>query len=150
MAPRKHISLKKLNCLLKKASKFNRFHSINCHHHIYLNLLSSLCDLSSPAPVLSCRCPSFYPIYLLVLLLSKECSPLFLPCRSHRSSHQYRPHHFSLISDLGARHIFTETLNDIMAKRLLSREKLSEITGVNVTLIDEWLNGTKEPDERQI
>ena len=46
--------------------------------------------------------------------------------------------------------MFTETLNDIMAKRLLSREKLSEITGVNVTLIDEWLNGTKEPDERQI
>ena len=64
--------------------------------------------------------------------------------------HQYRPHHFSLISDLGARHMFTETLNDIMAKRLLSREKLSEITGVNVTLIDERLNGTKEPDERQI
>ena len=46
--------------------------------------------------------------------------------------------------------MFTETLNDIMAKRLLSREKLSEITGANVTLIDEWLNGTKEPDERQI
>ena len=31
-----------------------------------------------------------------------------------------------------------------------SREKLSEITGANVTLIDEWLNGTKEPDKRQI
>ena len=46
--------------------------------------------------------------------------------------------------------MFTETLNDIMAKRLFSREKLSEITGVNVTLIDEWLNGTKEPDKRQI
>ena len=46
--------------------------------------------------------------------------------------------------------MFTETLNDIMAKRFLSREKLSEITGVNVTLIDEWLNGIKEPDERQI
>ena len=46
--------------------------------------------------------------------------------------------------------MFKETLNDIMAKRLLSREKLSEITVVNVTLIDEWLNGTKEPDERQI
>ena len=46
--------------------------------------------------------------------------------------------------------MFKETLNDIMAKRLLSREKLSEITGANVTLIDEWLNGTKEPDERQI
>ena len=46
--------------------------------------------------------------------------------------------------------MFTETLNDIMAKRLLSREKLSEITVVNVTLIDEWLNGTKEPDKRQI
>ena len=46
--------------------------------------------------------------------------------------------------------MFKETLNDIMAKRLLSREKLSEITGANVTLIDEWLNSTKEPDERQI
>ena len=46
--------------------------------------------------------------------------------------------------------MFTETLNDIMAKRLLSREKLYEITVVNLTLIDEWLNGTKEPDERRI
>ena len=46
--------------------------------------------------------------------------------------------------------MFKETLNEIMAKRLLSREKLSEITGANVTLIDEWLNSTKEPDERQI
>ena len=46
--------------------------------------------------------------------------------------------------------MFTETLNDIMVKRLLSKEKLSEITGANVTLIDEWLNSTKEPDERQI
>ena len=93
------------------------------------------------------------PFYLVDVLLSILSIFLFFFYRksaSHRSSHQYRPHHFSLISDLGARHMFTETLNDIMAKRLLSREKLSEITGVNVTLIDEWLNGTKEPDERQI
>lgn len=46
--------------------------------------------------------------------------------------------------------MFKNVLKGIMAENLLSKEKLSEITGATVSLIDKWLSGEIEPDEKQI